>query len=229
MKRGSGLQLGEPGAQPDTLLNGVTAFGIVEANHYARTGVVGVAVYPKVTVGVIDISDYAFDRFNTFLEKDIAGDDISVAGAVGMNRGDAAHFARVTDVRFREAAFSSAQTFLWRLGECLLERQPVGREVYEQIARDDDVLATDNYGAARPYVIRVSKGETLDLSCDGGRSRCLRVAVPAGATNNAHNAISTAMLPRSEFKCFLGIREIISQCFLRGITFMILLLFFRLG
>ena len=56
------------------------------------------------------------------------------------------------------------------LGEQLLQRQPVGRQVEQQVAGDDDVLSADHDLAAGVHVARGVEEDPLDLAADGART-----------------------------------------------------------
>ena len=158
-------------ATTQTTLNGVALLGVVHANHHARGGVVHHAVQAHVAFGVVDVRNAARHQFVALGDENVAGNDIASGGLVGRNGGSATQARVVTGVALGETRFPSGDASGRRLVEQLLEGQPVGWEVQQQVAWQDEALARHRDDTARPMVGRVIQMDMLDLTDDRCPSR----------------------------------------------------------
>ena len=147
VKRGSGLQFGTAGAA-GAALDGVAAGGVVQTDHGPGIGVIGDAVHPVVALVVVDVGDHADHRFGCLLDEKVADDHVAGVGAHSREGGYAAGAGGVALVGLGQAALAEGLAGRRRLVEDLLQGEPVGRQVDEQVLGQDHFDPPDNHYAA---------------------------------------------------------------------------------
>ena len=115
---------------------------------------------------MVNVGHHPGKTLAPLFQEQVAGDDIAVARTVGGNESKAALAAGVTGIGLGQTGLPQRLASRGRLIHQLPQRQPVRRQIHQQVARDDDRLVADYDGAARPVIPGGSQRQVLNLSGD---------------------------------------------------------------
>jgi len=151
----------------EALLDGLDGVRVVDADHGAGVGRVGrVAVTAEIAVGVIDVGDHAGVDLHAFLNEGFPGDQSAVGHLVGEDVSEASTAAASAAVAESESTLTSGEAVGGSILEELPEGHPVGRQIDEEVSREDDRLIGQDDRARGPRVVGVVEEQGLDFTVD---------------------------------------------------------------
>ena len=148
--------------------------GVVQADHDTQLPVARRAVHAEVAVSEVDEGDDAGHELDPLLDEHVAADHLAAIQTVRGDGRDRAGPAGVARVGLCQTALGPREARGRSTRERLLETQPIGGQIHQQVAWDDHVLSTDDHRAARPDVVGVVEREPLDLAGNQGGHACGR-------------------------------------------------------
>ena len=116
---------------------------------------------------MIDVGDHAGVDLHALLNEDFPGDQSAIRHLVGEDVPEASTATASAAVAESESTLSSSQAIGGSILEELPEGQPIGRQIDQQISREDDRLIGQDDRARGPRVVGVIEEQAFDFTVNG--------------------------------------------------------------